>query len=521
MADINNLENKMLDIKKSYWLDSTTLTEYPTLNEDIKIDVAIIGGGITGITAAELLKKQGVKVAIIESDRIACGTTGHTTAKVTSQHNLIYDKLINQFGVERAKQYATANEFAIEFVAKNINENNIDCDFKRLSAYVYTNDDSYINKIENETNAALKLGLRAKYLKSTPLPFSVKAAMSFDNQAEFHPRKYLLPIAEKIPNHGSFIFENTRIVDIEEGNPCVLLTAKGHKITCSKVIIASHFPCYDGLGLYFTKLRPERSYVVGVKLKDNFPEGMFINTESPTRSLRSQNYKDGQLVLVGGESHKTAHGENTVSHYNNLINFAENTFNVENILYKWSTQDYITLDSVPYVGHLNSRSENIYVATGYGKWGMTNSIVAAHILKDLIVNIDNPWKDIYNPSRSISSTSTKNFIVENLDVAKELIIGKMKSVSNKLNIDKGEAKIVELEGSKYGAYKDEQGITHIVDVTCTHLGCELKWNTAERSWDCPCHGSRFSWEGDIIEGPAVHPLNHYKDESNKIHPNLK
>ena len=146
MADINNLENKMLDIKKSYWLDSTTLTEYPTLNEDIKIDVAIIGGGITGITAAELLKKQGVKVAIIESDRIACGTTGHTTAKVTSQHNLIYDKLINQFGVERAKQYATANEFAIEFVAKNINENNIDCDFKRLSAYVYTNDDSYINK---------------------------------------------------------------------------------------------------------------------------------------------------------------------------------------------------------------------------------------------------------------------------------------------------------------------------------------------------------------------------------------
>jgi glycine/D-amino acid oxidase-like deaminating enzyme/nitrite reductase/ring-hydroxylating ferredoxin subunit len=508
-------------VKKSYWLDSTALTNYPTLNEDIKIEVAIIGGGITGITAAELLKKQGVKVAIIEANRIIQGTTGHTTAKITTQHHLIYHKLINAFGLEKAKQYADANEFALEFIDKNIRQNNIHCDFRRLSAYMYTNDDAFIEKIQNETDAALKLGLKAKYLQATPLPFSTKAALSFENQAEFHPRKYLLPIAEKIPGDGSYIFENTIVVAVEEGNPCVLLTDKGNKITCGVLIIASHFPCYDGLGLYFTKLRPDRSYVIGATIKEKFPDGIFINAEEPGRSLRSQNYKDGQLVLVGGEGHKTAHGENTINHYKNLIDFAESTFNVQNILYRWSTQDYITLDSVPYVGLLNSRTENIYVATGYGKWGMTNGIAAAVILKDLIMNIDNPWKDVYNPSRSASTTGAKNFIIENFDVAKELIIGKIKSVGKNLTINEGEGKIVELEGAKYGAYKDHQGITHIVDITCTHLGCELKWNIAEKSWDCPCHGSRFSYEGDIIEGPAVHRLNHFKEEPNKIHPNLK
>ena len=311
------------------------------------------------------------------------------------------------------------------------------------------------------------------------------------------------------------------VVSIEEGNPCVLLTDKGNKITCSKVIIASHFPCYDGLGLYLTKLRPERSYIIGAKIKEKFPDGMYINAEEPGRSLRSQNDKDGQLVLVGGEGHKTAHGENTITHYKNLINFAENTFNVENILYRWSSQDYLTIDSVPYVGYLNSKTENIYVATGYGKWGMTNGIAAAIILKDLIVNIDNPWKDVYNPSRSASVTSTKNFVIENFDVAKELVIGKLGPVGNNLNLEKGEGKAVELEGDKYGAYKDQQGITHIVDITCTHLGCELKWNAAEKSWDCPCHGSRFTYEGDIIEGPAVKKLNHYKEEPNKIYPNFK
>ena len=514
------MDDNLQGINKSYWIDSTEFTNYPTLNEDIEIEIAIVGGGITGITVAELLKKQGMKVAVIEANKIVQGATGYTTAKITSQHHLIYYNLINQFGIEKAKQYADANEFAIEFIDKNIKENNIDCDFRRLTAYMYTNDDTYIDKIQKETDAALKLGLKAKYLESAPLPFSTKAALSFDNQAEFHPRKYLLPIAEKIPGDGSYIFENTRIVAAEEGNPCVLLTDKGNKITCQKLIIASHFPCYDGLGLYFTRLRADRSYVICAKVKEKFPNGIFINAEEPGRSLRSQNYKDGQLVIIGGEGHKTAHGENTISHYKNLINFAKTTFNSPNILYRWSTQDYITLDSVPYVGLLNSRVDNIYVATGYGKWGMTNGTAAAIILKDLIMKIDNPWKDIYNPSRFVSTTSTKKFVIENFDVAKEFVIGKLKSVVTNVNLNKGEGKVVELSGNKYGAFKDQDGITHIVDITCTHLGCELKWNAAETSWDCPCHGSRFTYEGDIIDGPAVIKLNHYKDEPNKIRPNL-
>jgi len=516
----NNGTDILSGISKSYWIDSTPETNYPSLNEDISVDVAIIGGGITGITSALLLKKEGLKVALLEASRIAQGTSGYTTAKLTSQHYLIYDKLITEMGEEKAKQYADANETAIDFIENTAKEYNIDCDFNRRLAYIYTNDDYYIDQIHKEAQAAVKLGLKANYTEDIPLPFSVKAALCFKNQAEFHPRKYLLPLAEKIPGEGSYIFENTRIIDVEKGDICTLTTDKGNKITSPKVIIASHFPCYDGLGLYFTRLKPDRSYVIAAKIKEKFPEGMFINAEQPGRSLRSQPYKDGQIILVSGEGHKTAHGENTINHYKNLQNFAQSTYTVEDILYRWSTQDYITLDGVPYIGHITSSIDNIYVATGYAKWGMTNGTAAAIILKDLIIKNENQWQNVFNPSRATSGNAAKSFLTTNLDVAKELLKGKLSGAAKDIELNKGEGRIVEIDGSKYGAYKDDSNNVHIVDTTCTHLGCELKWNSAEKSWDCPCHGSRFSYEGDILEGPALRRLNHYKEEPNRPDPDL-
>jgi glycine/D-amino acid oxidase-like deaminating enzyme/nitrite reductase/ring-hydroxylating ferredoxin subunit len=520
MNELNNISQGIDEYLKSYWITSTSKTNYPQLNDDINVDVTIVGGGIVGITAGYLLKKNGVKVAILESSHILQGATGFTTAKITSQHHLIYDKIINLMGTTLAKQYADANESSIGFIENMINELNIDCDFQRLPAYMYTKEQKYIQAIEKETNAALKLGIKAKCVDKLPIDLSIGSALIFENQAQFHPRKYLLPIAEKIPGDGSYIFENTEVVEIEKGNPAAAITNTGKKVTASNIIIASHFPCYDGLGLYLTRLRPQRSYVIATTIKEKFPNAMFINAENPGRSLRFQYDGPNQLVLVGGEGHKTAHGDNFDQHYETLQEFAQSTFNVTNILSKWSTQDYMTLDSVPYIGNLTSKIENIYVATGFGEWGMTNGTAAARLLTDKILGIDNPWEEIFDPSRPFTGTAYKNLFIENFDVAKELIISKLKSGEHQINLECGEGKVVELDGSKYGAYKDDDGSLHIVDITCTHVGCELKWNDAEKSWDCACHGSRFSYDGEILEGPATHKLNHYKEGKNKIDLNL-
>ncbi|HYF81455.1 MAG TPA: FAD-dependent oxidoreductase [Clostridia bacterium] len=505
---------------ESYWLASTGRTNYPALEQDIKVDVAIVGGGITGITSAYLLKKEGLRVAVIEADRIVQGTTGHTTAKITSLHSLIYSRIKSYMGEEKARQYADANEAAISTISNLIKHEGIDCDFHREPSYTFTLADSYLQKVADEANTAASLGLKATFLENIPLPFKVKGAVKFEDQARFHPRKYLLALANKVEGAGSFIFEHSRVVDINEGNPSTVITNQGKKVTADNVIIASHFPCYDGMGFYFARMYPERSYVLAVKVKEKFLGGMYITAEDPGRSIRSQEFGGEEILIVGGEHHKTAHGTNLKKHYESLVEYAHQHYDVQELLYRWSTQDYTTLDKVPYVGRLTSRTPNIYVATGFRKWGMTNSTASAMIIKDLIVKGENPWTDVYDPSRFIPNPSITSFISINADVAAKLITGKLKPLPQDIEVEKGEAKAVEIEGNKMGVYRDEKGQLHTVDTTCTHMGCELKWNDAEKSWDCPCHGSRFTYEGEIIEGPAINELQHDCHAKNKIDPNI-
>jgi glycine/D-amino acid oxidase-like deaminating enzyme/nitrite reductase/ring-hydroxylating ferredoxin subunit len=504
---------------ESYWIASTPRTNYPTLEKDISVDVAIVGGGLVGISTGYFLKKAGYRVAVIEADRIGQGTTGHTTAKITSQHGLKYNKIKQDMGEELARQYADANETAIRTMEEIIKTNNIECDFEHRSSYVYTHSDQYVQKIMDEANTSAALGINAHYLDTTPLPFEVKAAVRFDNQAQFHPLKYLLSIAATIPENGSHIFEQTRAIDIHHGNPNMIITKNGHKVSANFIVIASHYPFYDGLGFYFARVYQSRSYALGVRINDKFPDGMYITAEDPTRSLRSQRYDGGEIVIVGGEHHKTGHGKDTMTHYKNLRDFAVATFNVNDIPFRWSTQDCETMDKVPFVGLHRAGVPNIYVATGFKKWGMTNSTASAMILRDLIVEGRSPWQDVYNPLRRVPAARAE-FIKENLDVAVNFVSGKLFPRPENFDIKPGEAQHVEIEGQKVGAYKDEQGDLHIVDTTCTHLGCELQWNNAEKTWDCPCHGSRFNYEGDIVEGPAHHPLKHFKQGNNVIDPNF-
>ncbi|OGO79152.1 MAG: (2Fe-2S)-binding protein [Clostridiales bacterium GWB2_37_7] len=491
---------------ESYWMASTPTTNYPALAEDIKVDVAIVGGGIVGISCAYLLTKEGIQVAIIEADKILQGATGHTTAKVTSQHGLIYNKIKTKMGEELAKQYADANESAIRMIEKISKELNIYCDFTPQSAFIYTQQDKYVQKIQDEVQAASSFGIKAEYAEKIPLDISIKAAVRFDNQAQFHPRKYLLALAKEVISKGGSIYEQTRAVDIEENNPYVIKTKQGKKITADKVIIASHYPFYNKHGIYFARIYPERSYALAIKAKEKYPGGIYITAEDPGRSLRLINSEHGELIMVGGEHHKTGQGIDTVKHYEALVDFAAELFTVENIPYRWSTQDCSTLDDIPYVGHFTSDTPNMYVATGYGKWGMTNSTASAVILKDLILHGNSPNQDVYNPSRKTITASAKEFVKENLNVAKELLKGKLTPLPDDFEIKLGEGKVIDAFGERIGAFRDEQGALHLVNTTCTHLGCELQWNSAEKSWDCPCHGSRFSYNGDIIEGPAVMPL---------------
>ena len=491
---------------QSYWTASADDTGYDALDHDERADVAIIGGGIAGIMSAYFLTLEGLSVAVIEAGRILRGTTGHTTGKLTSQHELIYDKLICRFGRESAQQYADANETAIRTVERISREKGIDCDLASEDAFVFAQNEGNLGKIEKEIKAADSLGINAEFASSVPFDLEIKGAVRFLGQARFHPLKFLLPLAEEAVKKGARIYENSRAMELEEGGRFKVAVENGSRVAANFVIIASHYPFLNKEGFYFARLYTDRSYILALRAKEKYPGGMYINAGNPSRSLRSQPSEEGELILVAGEQHKTGQGGDTSVHYDRLKDFADRLFTIDDIPYRWSAQDCMTLDGVPYAGMYKKDTPGLFVATGFGKWGMTNSIASAMLIKDLITRGDSPWKEVYDPSRKVTLASVGNFVVQGASVAGHFIGGKLTPLPEGSDIEKGEAKVVLKGGRRVGAYRDAEGKLHLVDTTCTHMGCELKWNSAEKTWDCPCHGSRFSVDGDIVEGPATNPL---------------
>ncbi|RFU62419.1 FAD-dependent oxidoreductase [Peribacillus glennii] len=490
-----------------YWRDFVAFPTFPKLDHDIETDVAIVGGGITGITTAYLLSKEGINVVLIDAGEILNGTTGHTTAKVTAQHDLIYDQLIKDIGEEKAKLYYEANHGAMEFVVNTVKELNINCDLTYEDAYVYAGTEEYVSKIQDELKAYQRLGIPGEYVETIPFPIPCKAALMMKKQVQFHPLKYLTGLIPEITNAGGKIFEHTTATKIEDGESPTIHTRNGKTIICNYVISASHFPFNDEMGFYFARMHVERSYALGIKAKTDFPGGMYISADSPTRSLRYTDMDGEKLIIVGGERHKTGQGISMFQHYEALQEFSEQVFGIKEILYRWSAQDLNTADKIPYIGQATKNHPNVFVATGYRKWGMTNGTAAANLLKDLILKKKNPYEELYSPSRFYAKPGMKNIVKDNIDVAKQLIQGKFSMVQkNPEDLGNDEAAIVKINGNKAGCYRDEDGKLHIVDSTCTHMGCEVEWNSGERTWDCPCHGSRFSINGEVLEGPAVEPL---------------
>ena len=462
-----------------------------SLQGDISTEVAVIGAGLAGVLTAYMLQERGISVVVIEQNQVGSGITKNTTAKITSQHGLIYQKLLRYKGEERAREYARANQMAIQKFEEISSNLNIDCDYEILPNYIYSLKSE--QKIRREVEAAKRIGLPATYTRDTTLPFQVKAAVRLDNQAQFHPIKFLEGVAGKLT-----IYENTKITEIKKDG--LIITEQG-RIKAKSIVIATHYPFINTPGYYFLRLHQERDYLTalqGWEKGNNTLDGMYLDEDKNGFTFRT--YQD--YLLCGGGYHRT--GENSpINSYEKIEAAVKKWYPEASIKYTWSNQDCITPDGVPYIGRYSARTPNIYVATGFNKWGMSSSMVAAQIISDLIINNESEYQKVYYPRRLMFSGS-KVLLKDTGIIAKNLLSEHLKISKDKLGeIQPNKAGIINYNGQKYGVYRDKEDRYYFVTTKCPHLGCSLEWNQNELTWDCPCHGSRFDYRGRLISNPAM------------------
>jgi glycine/D-amino acid oxidase-like deaminating enzyme/nitrite reductase/ring-hydroxylating ferredoxin subunit len=496
--------------RTSLWVDTAPAPPlHPQLDGDVHADVAVIGGGIVGITTALLLAEAGASVVLLEAGRLAGGTSGFTTAKVSSQHGLLYAKLRAKHGAEVARRYGEANEVALAWIAARVARDAIDCDFRRRASYAYVSSADERDRVEREAEAAIEAGLPATLVEETPLPYPVEAAVRFDHQAEFHPRKYLFALAERLgATAGARIFERSHAVEVGSHEGRKVVSGPGGRVLADRVVVATHYPFLDR-SLAFPRLHVERSYAIACRIAGATPpEGMFLSGDGPTRSVRAAPFDGEELLLVGGEGHKTGTEPDAELRYERLEAFAREHWDVVAVEHRWSAQDPIAADLLPYVGALTPRDDRVLMATGFGKWGMTGGTAAALLLADLALGRTAMWKDLFDPSRLTLRASAPSLVKENAQVAMRFVGDRLKHPAKRSldSLQPGEGALVQHDGEQVAAARDDDGTLHAVSARCTHLGCLVAWNNAERSWDCPCHGSRFGVDGTVLEGPAVHRL---------------
>jgi glycine/D-amino acid oxidase-like deaminating enzyme/nitrite reductase/ring-hydroxylating ferredoxin subunit len=493
--------------RKSYWMASAHGTDRDPLTADTEADVAIVGGGIVGLTTALLLAESGREVLVVEADRIAAGVSGYTTAKLTAGHGLLYSHLGGSFGTDAARLYAESQLAGLAFVSDLCEKRAIDCDLERQPNYVVADTEEGLEKLDAEMKASLDAGLAVRQVGDLEVvPFPAAGALVLEDQAQFHVRKYLLALAGLIMQAGGRIVEGSRVIEITGQGPYVARTAEG-LVRARAVVVATHYPIVEQ-GFFVTRIHPHRAYVVAAPLTGNAPEGMFINTGSPTRSVRTAPLPDGRrLLLVGGEGHRVGQEQDTTGRYAVLERFMGEHFSVAETMFRWSTQDNRSVDRLPYIGRAGDEG-NLYVATGFAGWGMTNGTVAALMISDDVQGKVNPWSSLYRLDRKHLLASARSFMAENTKVAAAELRGALRSgtVKSVEEIGPGHAAIVSANGSDHAVSRDPSGTLHTVSATCTHMGCTVAWNEAESTWDCPCHGSRFAADGRVLHGPALHPL---------------
>lgn len=494
----------------SPWTDTAERPTFPQLEGDIAVDVAIVGGGITGLTAAALLKRAGRSVAVIEALRIGSGVSGRTTAHLTLSADARYQELASTFGLEGARHVAESQRAAIECIAAFAAEERIDCDFERVPGYLYTETTRDIPMLQREAEIANRLGIAVRLIDDVPLPFPALAAVQFDNQAQFHPLKYLYGLARTIPGNGCHIFEQTRVLDIRDGTICRIHTDQGD-LRANQVILATHAPIHsfgflaDLLVTIQSKVVPYRSYVLGVRLDGPPPQGLFWDTADPYHYLRRATDAQGDLLIVGGADHQTGHVSDTTRHYTDMECYVQERFAVTSVDYYWSAQSFEPADGLPYIGAA-ALHPRIYVATGYSGNGMTFGTMAGILLADQLQGRANPWSDLYGANR-LNLSGGGQLVSFNVDVAARYVGDRLRSDGTALpNIPHNEGRIVSIGGEQFAVYRDADGQLHSFSPVCTHAHCIVRWNAAEKTWDCPCHGGRYDAQGFVLNGPPVYDL---------------
>ncbi|MCF3119004.1 FAD-dependent oxidoreductase [Streptomyces arenae] len=494
----------------SYWIESAPRSAGPPLEDDVTVDVAVIGGGIAGLSTAWELSRAGLHVAVLEAGRIAEGVTGHTTAKLSALHTLIYDRLRHTRGADGARLYAQSQAGAVEHAFEVADLLGVDCELERTDAYTYTCEPGRVGVLRNEADAAREAGLAVSFVTETGLPFPVAGAVRATGQAQFHPRKYLLALADDLRARGALVHERTSVFGLEEDSACHLTAETGARVTARDVVIATHYPVFDR-ALLFTRLAPRRELVIAAPIPtERDPHGMYITPEDNTRSVRTAPYEDGRrLLIVTGEKFTPGTGD-TEERFARLEEWTVEHFPGVRPRYRWATQDTFPCDTTPLVGPLHPLARHTYVATGFGGWGISGGIMAGSLLAALITGREPPpWADLYDPRRVRTVLrDAPRFVRRQSEVARHFVGDRLRSpdVSSPADLAPCSGAVLSNHGRRTAVYRDADGKLHAVSARCTHLGCLVAFNSAEETWECPCHGSRFDTDGQVIQGPATRPL---------------
>lgn len=491
---------------QSVWFDDVERPNRPVLSGDLDVDLVVVGAGITGLTTALLAQRDGLSVAVVEARRVGSGTTGHTTGKLTAQHGLVYAGLAERHGIEAARTYASANSAGVSRVARLVDEFDISCELTTALSCVYSQEPERRADLAAEAKVAASLGFPAVLIDATDLPFDVDAAVQFADQLHLHPMRYLTGLAEAFVDADGQLFEHTRVVDLAERDDEVVVSTATGTIRANDVVVATLLP-FGLIGGYFAKTRPSRSFGIAVRLSDVAPLSMTLSVDAPTRSTRPWPGGGPTGLIVAGGSHPTGDDQDTSDLLDELVDWTRRTFSVAHVDHQWSAQDYATPDHVPYVGRASTH-QHILVATGFAKWGLSAGTAAAIMLTDHLADRDNPWASLFDAGRIGDLHAVGTLVGDNLKVGKDFIAGRFARVrdADPNDLRPGQGALVRLRGDVVGAYRTESGELRLVEAKCSHLGCPLRWNTAEHSWDCSCHGSRFDTDGTILAGPATSGL---------------
>ena len=487
----------------AYWNATAPASDHPRLAGDLEVDVAIIGGGIVGVTAARLLKDRGLKVALVEARRVGEEVTGKSTAKITSQHNIAYTVIERKFGEAGARAYADANEAGLRTIIDLTDRHGIGCNLERKPAFTYTTEESHTAEIEAEVELARLLGLPASLTRDTGLPFDVAAAMRWDDQAQFHPVRYVKGLAATLPGDGCHVFERSRVVDWSNDR----IATEEATVRARFVFMATHLPL-GKTGFFFAENYPHMHPVImGRADASRVPDGMYISVETPRHSARGHTDDDGRSWMIfTGPSFTHGRVDEERERFAEIERFAREHFGVT-ADYRWTNEDYTPMDHAPFIGWSSSGDDALLVATGFNAWGITTGTAAAMLIADIVTDKKNPWEALFDARRIKPMASAGKFTKGNAEAAGHLVGGYLARKPHSFaKLAPGEAAILKIDDDNVACYRDGEGRLHAVSAVCTHLGCIVGWNETDRSWDCPCHGSRFDLDGEVIHGPAVTAL---------------